>query len=443
LAILATLIAVFYTEEDWRGKRAWENYKRELEAKGLVLDWSKFIPPPVPDDQNFFKAPKMTDWFVKGQNGTELSKPLQNSKTFLTNLTVAAANDYLAWSGQFQPQFDQIREALKRPYARMDGDYSRPYEIPIANFITLRALVQVLEKRAKCYLVLGQPGRALDELTLLNDSRRIAERGPAGKPITLVDAMISVAVTALYVDTVADGLQKRIWQEEQLTALKTQLEQINLPSIVVQSFNSEPAATTHTLETIPPAKLKEWFSPGGKMSRAQRLENLKWTLMPRGWIYQNMATSARLVFQQTEGCDPANDIIQPKRFGDLSRELKTIAKPYRFIAAEAIPNFTKAWQTTAHNQTMVDEAQIACALERFRLAHGVYPDTLDTLAPQFIATIPHDIIGGEPLHYRRTEDGKFLLYSIGWNERDDGGKDSPSNPNGGIDYTKGDWVWKN
>ena len=64
LAIFATLIAIFYTEEDWRGKRAWENCKRELEAKGAVLDWDKYIPPPVPDDQNFFKAPKMQDWFV-------------------------------------------------------------------------------------------------------------------------------------------------------------------------------------------------------------------------------------------------------------------------------------------------------------------------------------------------------------------------------------------
>ena len=56
LAVLATLIAIFYAEEDWRGKRAWENCKRELEAKGMVLDWDKFIPPPVPDDQNFFTA---------------------------------------------------------------------------------------------------------------------------------------------------------------------------------------------------------------------------------------------------------------------------------------------------------------------------------------------------------------------------------------------------
>ncbi|HXR03935.1 MAG TPA: hypothetical protein VN836_04425, partial [Verrucomicrobiae bacterium] len=72
LATLATLIAIFYTEEDWRGKRAWENCKRELEAKGAVLDWNAYIPPPVPDDQNFFKA--STDIalkFVKARNDAE------------------------------------------------------------------------------------------------------------------------------------------------------------------------------------------------------------------------------------------------------------------------------------------------------------------------------------------------------------------------------------
>ena len=57
LAILATLVAALVTEEDWRGKHDWENYKRQLEAKGEKLDWQAFVPPPVPDDQNFFCAP--------------------------------------------------------------------------------------------------------------------------------------------------------------------------------------------------------------------------------------------------------------------------------------------------------------------------------------------------------------------------------------------------
>jgi hypothetical protein len=97
-------------------------------------------------------------------------------------------------------------------------------------------------------------------------------------------------------------------------------------------------------------------------------------------------------------------------------------------------------QTCAFDQTMANEAQIVCALERYRLAHGEYPGTLDALAPQFIEKLPHDIIGGKPLIYRPTADGKFLLYSIGWNEKDDGGQDvSATSPH---DYTQGDWVWQ-
>ena len=84
--------------------------------------------------------------------------------------------------------------------------------------------------------------------------------------------------------------------------------------------------------------------------------------------------------------------------------------------------------------------------------HSEYPETLGTLMPQFIETIPQDIIGGQPLHYRRTDDppsqnsgaagGKFLLYSIGWNETDDDGQIGLKET-GYADNTKGDWVWPN
>ena len=56
LAVLVTTVALFYLEEDWRGKYAWEKCRVELEARGMVLDWNKYIPPAVPNDQNFFMA---------------------------------------------------------------------------------------------------------------------------------------------------------------------------------------------------------------------------------------------------------------------------------------------------------------------------------------------------------------------------------------------------
>ena len=70
-----------------------------------------------------------------------------------------------------------------------------------------------------------------------------------------------------------------------------------------------------------------------------------------------------------------------------------------------------------------------------------FPTSLDALAPQFIAKLPHDVINGQPLHYRRTSDGQFVLYSVGWNEVDDGGH-GRVHKSGSVDDKQGDWVWR-
>ena len=72
LAILATLIAILYAEEDWRGKHAWENYKREAEARGERFDLASLVPP-VPDDRNFFCAPIVAAALNALQNQNEYS----------------------------------------------------------------------------------------------------------------------------------------------------------------------------------------------------------------------------------------------------------------------------------------------------------------------------------------------------------------------------------
>jgi type II secretory pathway pseudopilin PulG len=144
-------------------------------------------------------------------------------------------------------------------------------------------------------------------------------------------------------------------------------------------------------------------------------------------------------------CATAAGLVDKFLQGNRSRSSLWLSyeKPAkRMLAAMAIPNCSRAMQTATRNQTRVNLALVACALERHRLAQGEYPATLDALAPQVLAQIPHDLIGGAPLKYQRTADGKFLLYSIGWNETDDGGKIS-RDKDGLVNSsaTDGDWVW--
>ncbi len=89
----------------------------------------------------------------------------------------------------------------------------------------------------------------------------------------------------------------------------------------------------------------------------------------------------------------------------------------------------------------LDEARVACALERFRLATGRLPAELRELVPTYLPTVPEDILGSQPLHYRLAADGSYRLYSVGWNQTDDGGAIVSKSDGTRRDDEKGDWVW--
>src|SRR5439155_26113491 len=140
---------------------------------------------------------------------------------------------------------------------------------------------------------------ALQELMLIRDLCRVLEGKPTGKPMTLVAAMINVAVTALYVDTVADGMRLQAWREPQLAAIQKQLAEVNLPPYVAEGFQGERAAVCHTLETTKPSELYAVFSFHDKTKNFwQKMTDPVFLLLtgaPCGWFYENMITDARLL----------------------------------------------------------------------------------------------------------------------------------------------------
>src|SRR5262249_35813971 len=120
---------------------------------------------------------------------------------------VYGAADFLARTDPLAADFSLIRKALERPYARIDCDYQQPFMMPIPKFINLRDVSQILAERAQSYLLLGQPEAAWHELALIHDLSQILLAKPAGKPITLVAAMIHVAISGLYTSIIEDGLR--------------------------------------------------------------------------------------------------------------------------------------------------------------------------------------------------------------------------------------------
>jgi hypothetical protein len=363
-------------------------------------------------------------------------EPAGNGCFVATMLAPDTVAKFLEWNEQLEPDFALIRRALQRPYVRINGDYSSPLEIPAPNVVAVHHVSQRLAVMAQCHLAQGKPEEALRDLTLLHDLCRILE---GSRPMTLLPAFMNAAFQKFYVDTIAEGLRQHAWREPQLAVLEEQLKQINLLLPLKQSVETERATYCYIMERqYPPLGVRHYVLHFFTLdSWRDRLDDVLETLNPRGWVNQNLVAGVNLFTNAIGALDPASQLIFPDKAAAAIREANEVDSehyPYTLSPAFMITNYLNYCQTTARNQTIVNQALAACALERFHLEHGEYPDTLAPLAPRFLAAIPHDVIGGQPLHYRRAADGTFVLYSVGWNGRDGGGTR-------GKTVADGDWVW--
>jgi hypothetical protein len=172
-------------------------------------------------------------------------------------------------------------------------------------------------------------------------------------------------------------------------------------------------------------------------------------MAPRGWYELEKLNYCRLLQLQLNGAfDVEKKQVFPKQIEANTNALEqafagrnpvtTICTRHQLLAVIMLSALDNIPRRAAGAQTAVDEAAIACAIERFRLAKGQYPDSLQELVPQFISSLPNDVISGEPYKYYRTNDGRYVLYSVGWNGTDDGGAPGQTlfNDKGG------DWVWQ-
>jgi hypothetical protein len=506
IACLVTLIALFYAEENWRGKRAWENYKHEWEPKGDKFDIVSLAPKPVPDDQNFAMTPlwveevcgsmgmkNATTWYgnrVTALGHTNFVRPLgipvELSRLSFTNQTrgwqQAEKTDLKAWQEYYrrlaaltnyfphasQPQMpaedvlvalskydstiEKLRVAGKLPYARFPLGYTDddPSGILLPHLASLKGCTITLRLRAAAELQADQTEKALDDIKLM---LRLIESIRA-EPF-LISQLVRIAMLQIALQPVWEGLADHKWTDAQLAALDAEFGKLDFLADNQLSIRGERACGVGVIDFLRRNRnqiatvvdMAGFFGEDDNFHHADRMDfqMMAFRLAPSGWFEQNKISSSRI---HNEYYLPVINLEkrvfsfdEERRVAEALEALATKRNPYDWFTGLLVPALSKATRKFVQTQSFTDMARIACALERYRLAHGNFPETPDALAPQFMEKIPHDIIGGQPLKYRRTDDGQVILYSVGWNEMDDGGKVG-LNKAGNVDFKQGDWVWR-
>lgn len=536
--IILALIPVFYAAENWRGQRAWENYRHELESHGEKLDFAAYIPPPVPDDQNFAFAPVvMTTWnWLLDTNGHKLP---QEDKSIVRRLDLnlfrtnqlapprprswqlGQATDLAAWQNYFrtmfvtnrymagmpppmpgeiesaiqtnsfnpyvtnevievealatnefpvamQPQtpaadvllalskFDaalaELRAAAARPLARFPLGYDAaiPAEILLPHYDNLKNCSLVLGLRANAELDSGHPAEALADIKLIF---RLAESIHA-EPIYIAQSF-RMGWFRFAMQPIWEGVSGKKWTDVEMKELALAMSHLDFLQDYAFAVRSECAAGIKIVEHCEAHGNKGVFTclcDRSEFNFDMWLDDMILESFPAGWFALGKKTLCKSFYSGAlSGFNLQQRYFSPAKYADgMSHVYWEINQrpPWNLWSRMLLPDFKPS--RFAETQTQLDLARVAIALERWRRAAGNYPATLDALAPRFLEKIPRDVVNGQPLHYRRTDDppssnsgaarGKFLLYSVGWNGVDDGGVPG-FNEYGQYKPASGDWVW--
>lgn len=448
IVLSAALILGYVLYANAAGKKRWNAHQTTLKEANQWLEVESLS---VPDELNFTKAPGINEpdasesFHTLSRSQSKLStrsatrksgsgsnpevekwrnahvEPLSGLVPSATGKTTEAEAAELIL-GKLEPNtafMESVSSAALRPHARFPKD-------PTGGYLGFLRGVETFSLRARAHLELDHPEEALkDTLTGLNLCR-LACDSPKNFHWGEGDLFFE------NLHAIWDGLRLRRWEDSQLARLEEHLALIDVPSVRLKRTRQAICRRRDELaEQLNAGTLREyWREMAEDTPRAYVIA--KWA--PTGWYYDDCVKFHTIPVETLffPGTKKATTTTFTQ-FQNYSRRVNQSHGYRSFLTSELATHYSQ-WHKAFMAQAYVTNARVAIALERFRLANGAYPKTLSELSPQFLATVPADIVNGKDLKYLPSADG-FSVYSIGANLKDDYGapRESP---------TVGDWVWQ-
>ena len=136
--------------------------------------------------------------------------------------------------------------------------------------------------------------------------------------------------------------------------------------------------------------------------------------------------------------DDIDKLLGQRRNQDIKKLLKGDTEILRGAVSEQVglvylglllPSMQRISDSADRAEQIHRNGLLAAGLAAHFADHKNYPDKLADLAPKYIAEVPDDVFNAKPLLYKKTDAG-YLLYCVGVNGKDDGGKLISEEPRG-------------
>lgn len=472
--LFVTLIVLTGAWFSYQGRREWAETKSELLRRGEVLSYEGLVPAPVPPEENFFADPiwepdangriDLLALQISPEEAAQLKTRFPSVADLLKDgnriqvvqavglrakdrsMTPEEAAFVLAVLEPVQGDLDTLERLAKRPEARFPVDYSKGMAMPVHHVTALLNLAQMLQRRALAEAALGRGDQSVDDILLILRLAHTVDDEPV---------LISFLV-ALSIDSIAlNVIEKQVpsWNAEQAQRVGQALGQSDVLKQAARAFRGERAFGNQLMDQLKQA------SPGesgktlavifGVSDAENHLPGLPVIFIDAYRFGYRFAflDGDRACLNQTHQrwldlLEKEPGLLRPHDFenfdSDFALEMQGLSRYRHLLTYLTAPTLNSVFPKAASLATRARQAGIACAIQEYALSEKALPSSLDQLVPKYLDEIPHDVINGGAMHYR--SDGKeYVLWSVGWNEKDDGGEGSP---NERSPEKKLDWVWK-
>ncbi len=360
LAWAVTILGLFYGEEDWRGRRAWNQYRDAAAARGLSLDWSAYIPKPVPDDQNFAATPFLNSLVQRTNEGEVLTNDLWRraiNNISETNITKDHGHrhftDLVAWqkasvalqSGELKRQhefetditdlaaraaaapvvlegmkpdaavFAELRAASRREYSRyaVVYDSENPWNTLVPHLAKIKQTVQRLNLQACAELAAGQSDQALADVKLMLPLADSIKSEPF-----LISYLVRVACDQIAIQPVWEGLAEQRWTDAQLQELQARFSSYDFLADMEQSLKAERAEGNLTADLVSKKGIAyvadTWSSDNNQDPFSKVFFYVIGKAMPSGWYDRDKLNYNKLFDMHFEGVvDLAAKTVSPRK----------------------------------------------------------------------------------------------------------------------------------
>ncbi len=458
LVVLAGVLICMWIS--WQGRKELAAIRAELQAKGEPLTFDELLTTDVPPEENFFADPLWEELLNEQSGPKELDlltpalsleqmndlesrfpqfapiTPEETNYDLVTALRSVNDNpwinstnaDYILALTEFSdPMLQKIRELAERSRGRFRANYEDGYAAKLPHVAYLKSASELLSWQARASLETHEVATAFEKLLLLRKlSDTLAEEPLA---ISLLVRLIQID---LYHDTLRIGMPH--WSSDQLAALQRLNVPSNLDHHTRMALRSERLSFNHLISGISHKRLSSSDLPSGMEA---------YRFYRPVWMHGDQAKFNHLIQEMIENYDSGDGPIDLKIFNFLQDPAESLgADPFgklRYILTiYAIPFINSIIPRSLHTETAARQADIAVAVQRFFLRNQQLPDSLGQLLPELLPEIPLDPMTGAPMQYRILDPTNYILWSVGWNQTDEGGT-PPDRAN--YRETK-DWVWE-